>query len=117
MCVLGGCLRSEARIHLSPGPFGPGLPEGQEGSDGKGSLVRLEVPVHDAIVVQVLQCQHRLSEVHAGHLHGQGPDVLQQGGAVPPCGGRSREERGTLSLKLSTHRAPSSHRTWLPFYS
>lgn len=45
-------------------------------------LVRLEVTVHYAIVVQVLQCQDGLCKVHACHFHRQSPDVLQQSGTV-----------------------------------
>ena len=68
--------------------WAPPTPKGQGRSDGEGqgSLVRLEVAVHDAIVMQVLQRQHCLSKVHAGHLHRQCPNVLQQGGTVPPWG-------------------------------
>ena len=49
------------------------------------SLVRLEVPVDDAVVVQVLQRQHRLGEVHARHVHGQRAHVLQERGTVATC--------------------------------
>lgn len=51
-------------------------------------LVRLEVSVHDAIVVQVLKRQHRLSKVHASHVHWQRTHVLQQGGTVSTCRGQ-----------------------------
>ena len=75
--------------------FGAGETGGEEGDGGdEASLVGLEVPVHDAVVVDVLQGQHRLSEVHTGHLHGQRPDVLQQGGAVAPWGGPERRDAG-----------------------
>ena len=46
------------------------------------SLVGLEVAVHDAIVVDVLQRQYRLSKIHPCQFHGQSADVLQQGGTV-----------------------------------
>lgn len=51
-------------------------------------LVRLEVSVHDAVVVQVLERQHRLSKVHASHVHRQRAHVLQQGGTVSTCRGQ-----------------------------
>jgi hypothetical protein len=41
--------------------------------------------VHDPVVVQVLQRQHRLREVHARHVHGQRAHVLEQRGTVAPC--------------------------------
>ena len=45
-------------------------------------LVRLEVTVHYAIVVQVLQCQDSLCKVHACHFNRESPNVLQQSGTV-----------------------------------
>ena len=87
------------------------------------SLVGLEVPVHDAVVVDVLQGQHRLSEVHTGHLHGQRPNVLQQGGAVSsyqntpcPSGGRTQTHTHThthtytnTTTHTHTHPTPTFH--------
>lgn len=40
-------------------------------------LVRFEVAVHDAVVVQVFQSQDGLSEVHACHVQREGANVLQ----------------------------------------
>lgn len=47
-------------------------------------LVGFEIPVHDAVVVEILQGQNGLGEVHPGHVDGQRFDVLQQRGAVSP---------------------------------
>lgn len=43
---------------------------------GEHSLVRFKVPVHDAIVVEILQSQDRLCKVHPGHIYRQGTHVL-----------------------------------------
>jgi hypothetical protein len=51
------------------------------------SLVRFEISVHNAIVVQIFQCQHRLREVHACHVHGQWAHVFQERSAVTPYTG------------------------------
>lgn len=64
--------------------------ETQEGDPGQGThivgvLVRLEVAVHDAIVVQILQGEHSFCEVQTHHVHRQGPNVLQQSGTVSSC--------------------------------
>ncbi len=48
-------------------------------------LVWFEVPVDDAIVVEILQSQYCLCKVHPGHIHRQGTHVLQKGGAVSTC--------------------------------
>ena len=45
----------------------------------------LEVAVHDAVVVQVLQREHRLREVQPRQVHRQRTDVLQQRRTVT-CG-------------------------------
>ena len=45
---------------------------------GLNSLVGFEVPVDDAVVVEVLQGEDRLSKVHQGHVHWQRSHVLQQ---------------------------------------
>lgn len=43
----------------------------------KCSLVRFEVSVHDAVVVQIFQSQDCLSKIHPGQLNGQSADVFQ----------------------------------------
>lgn len=52
------------------------------------SLVRLEVSVDDAVVVEILQCEDGLCEVHTSHIDRQRADVLQQRGAVSTCRGQ-----------------------------
>lgn len=49
------------------------------------SLVWFEVPVHDAIVVEILQSQYCLCKVHPGHIHRQRTHVLQKSGTVSTC--------------------------------
>lgn len=49
------------------------------------SLVRFEIPVDDAVVVEILQSQDGFCKVHAGHVHRQRAHVLQQGGTVSTC--------------------------------
>lgn len=61
------------------------------------SLVRFEVTVDDAVVVEILQSQDGLCEVHPGHIHRQRSHVLQQGGAVSPYG------RAIVSDMLAEH--------------
>lgn len=65
----------------------------QSGSEKKrrrpgASLVRFEVSVDDAVVVEILQSEDGLGEVHASHIHRQRADVLQQRGAVSTCRGQ-----------------------------
>lgn len=55
--------------------------EGSESLPGV-LLVRFEVSVHDAVVVQIFQSQDSLSKVHPRHVDRQSADVLQQRGAV-----------------------------------
>lgn len=57
--------------------------------------------MHDAIVVQILQCQHRLREVHACHVHGQWAHVFQKRGAVTPYTG-DVDQAWVLSLLRSS---------------
>lgn len=71
-------------------------------------LVGLEVTVHDAVVVQVLQREHGLCEVHARHLHGKGPDVLQQGGTVSTCRHKSTFDRSRCRTSGPRPPDPSS---------
>lgn len=53
------------------------------------SLVGFQVSVDDAVVVEILQRQDGLREVHPSHVDRQRSDVLQQRGAVAACRGRS----------------------------
>ncbi len=46
------------------------------------SLVRFEIPVHDTIVVKVLQGQDCFSKVQPCHFYRQGAHVLEQVGAI-----------------------------------
>jgi len=41
------------------------------------SLVRFEIPVDDAVVVQILQSQYGLCKIHPGHVHRERTNVLQ----------------------------------------
>ena len=50
-------------------------------------LVWFEVSVNNAVVMEILQSQHGLSEVHACHIHRQRPDMLQERGTVSTCPG------------------------------
>lgn len=45
-------------------------------------LVRFKIPMHDAVVVKVLQSQDRLSKIHPGHFHRQWAHVFQQVGTI-----------------------------------
>lgn len=49
------------------------------------SLVWFQVPVDNAIVMEILQSQDCLCKVHPGHIHRQGTHVLQKGGTVSTC--------------------------------
>lgn len=49
------------------------------------SLVWFEIPVDDAIIVEILQSKYCLRKVHPGHIHRQGTHVLQKGGTVSTC--------------------------------
>lgn len=45
-------------------------------------LVRFKIPMHDAVVVKVLQSQDRLGKIHPGHFHRQWAHVFQQVGTI-----------------------------------
>lgn len=40
-------------------------------------LVGLQIPVHDAIAVQIFDGQDRLREIESRHVRWQGTDILQ----------------------------------------
>lgn len=81
-----------------------------------GVLVRLEVTVHDAVVVQVLQGQHGFRKVQTHHVHGQGPDVLQQSGTVSSCNKVAAVREGPSSLLSAVSglvsKAPGQTNSW-----
>lgn len=67
--------------------------------------------MHDAVVVQVLERQHRLGEVQAGHVHGQRAHVLQERGAVAAW------ERGGCSHGARANASPPAPRPLPPDYA
>ena len=67
---------------------------------GEFSLVWFKVPVDNAIVVQILQSQHRLCKVHPGHVHRQRTHVLQKGGTVSPCKDQWTEVTDVLEIRV-----------------
>lgn len=46
------------------------------------SLVRFEIPMHNAIVVKILQCQDCFSKVQPCHFYRQWAHVLEQVGTI-----------------------------------
>lgn len=69
----------------------PNYVNGQEKQDGRTGvkvmsemslLVRFKIPMHDAVVVKVLQSQDRLGKIHPGHFHRQWAHVFQQVGTI-----------------------------------
>ena len=66
----------------------------------KASLVWFEVSVDDAIVVEILQCQHRLCKIHPGHIHRQRTHVLQKSGTVSTFRDKCSENTKEMLFKV-----------------